>query len=405
MRTILEKYQNYNKSERRSFESRLELALYLSYLQARKGGKRHTHDEHSFEVNLFNNLELLKQDILNKTYNPSRSSAHIIFKPVIREIFAAPFRDRIVHHLIFESVYDWWDHHFIYDSYSCRINKGVLFGIKRLDHHIRSVSGNYKRPAFVLKLDIQGYFMSLPRRELYDRAIWGLNRQFKTRQNSREYEILKFLWQHTIMDDPVVGAKKKGDLAAWDKLPKSKSLFCQPKGRGIVIGNLTSQLLSNIYLDQLDRFITIDLGYQHYGRYVDDFYIVVSEEELPQLKKDIKAIKEYLSLLKLTLHPKKQLLKNSKYGIPFLGVTVYNDHIIPGQRLVNNAKKAMSEVVSGHHTADSVPSYLGHLKHYNSYKIVKKIFEQNGWDYVDDDLFRMPSQKSLPLKDAGKAQT
>lgn len=401
METFLSKYPKYNKFERRTFKSQLDLALYLAYLEARKGGKRRTHDEHDFEINLFPNLRYLSQDILDKTYYPLRSTAHIITKPVIREIFAAPFRDRIVHHLLFGSVYDWWDNHFIYDSYSCRLDKGVLFGIRRLDHHIRSASENYKHKVFIFKLDIQGYFMSLPRVELYQRAIWGLDQQFKDKKEKREYDILKFLWQRTIMDDPVKGAKKKGNLDAWRFLPASKSLFNQPAGQGIVIGNLTSQLLSNIYLDQLDHFITQDLGYKHYGRYVDDFFIVVREYQLGQLKRDICAIEEYLKLIGLTLHPKKRLLKESKYGVPFLGATVYHDHIIPGSRLVKNAKRALKEVVSGKRTIDSVPSYMGHFKHFNSYNILKEIFTETGWDYVPDDLLRTTFQKTKksPMSD------
>lgn len=270
-----------------SFENRLQLALFTAYLEARKGGKRATRDEQLFELNADENLKLLRKDILNKTYRPSRSTAHIIYNPVIREIFAATFRDRVVHHLIFDTVYEWWDKRMIEDAYSCRVGKGTLYGIKRLDHHIRSVSHNYAKETYVVKLDIQGYFMSLPRRELYARAIWGLNRQFEGREKSREYEMMKFLWQTTIFDDPIHGVRRKGDLAGWDKLPASKSLFGQPAGKGIVIGNLTSQLLSNIYLDQLDRFIVYELGYKHYGRYVDDFYIVVSAEQLARIKKKI----------------------------------------------------------------------------------------------------------------------
>lgn len=394
MQTILNKIPDKSSTDYRTIDSQLELALFYSYQDARKGGKRKTHDEHDFEVQDFKNLKNLKDDILNKTYRPSRSTAHIIEKPVIREIFAAPFRDRIVHHLIFGSVYDWWDNHFIYDSYSCRINKGTLFGIKRLDHHIRSVSQNYARSAFVLKLDIQGYFMSLPRIKLYQRAIWGLDQQFQGRNNTAEYQILKFLWYQTIMDDPVKGAKKKGDLTLWNKLPSSKSLFTQPPGKGIVIGNLTSQLLSNIYLDQLDRFIVYDLGYKHYGRYVDDFYIVVTEEELPQLKRDINAIAEYLKLIELTLHPKKRLLKDSKYGIPFLGATVYHDYIMPGKRLSQNMRQAFKEVVTGERSTDTVPSYLGHMKYINSYNLVKEVFETTGWSYHDDDCFRTLAQST-----------
>lgn len=368
-------------------ENQLGLLLYISYLEARKGGKRKTHDEHIFELNAFENLARLEQNLLDKTYKPSRSAAHIVHNPVIREIFAAPFRDRIVHHLLFNAVYEWWDNHFIYDSYSCRVNKGVLFGIKRLEHHIRSVAQNSKEPVYVLKLDIQGYFMSLPREKLYERAIWGLDRQFKGRTHLPLYKILKYLWHEIIFDNPVQGATKKGRLSDWDLLPHSKSLFFQPYGLGIVIGNLTSQLLSNIFLDQLDQFVTKHLGYKHYGRYVDDFYIVVSESQLPQLKKDIKVIENFLKSLSLTLHPKKRVLRKVSDGIPFLGAIVNLNHTTPGHRLIKNMERAFREVVAGQRDLDSVPSYLGHTKHLNSHNAVEAAFHQAGWDYNDGKLY------------------
>ncbi len=364
-----------------SFENRLQLALFTAYLEARRGGKRATRDEQLFELNADENLKLLRKDILNKTYRPSRSTAHIIYNPVIREIFAATFRDRVVHHLIFDTVYEWWDRRMIEDAYSCRVGKGTLYGIKRLDHHIRSVSHNYAKKTYVVKLDIQGYFMSLPRRELYGRAVWGLNRQFKGKETSREYEVMKFLWQTTIFDDPIHGVRRKGDLTGWDKLPASKSLFGQPAGRGIVIGNLTSQLLSNIYLDQLDRFIVYELGYKHYGRYVDDFYIVVSEEQLPQLKKDLKAIEEFLKLKQLTLHPKKRMIRKIEQGVPFLGAVVYPNHIVPGKRITKNTRIACEEVMAGIRGEESIVSYLGHAKYLNSVRMLKRNFYRVGWEY------------------------
>ena len=391
--------QNLDSSDRewlRRQENQLYLLLYYSYLEARKGGKRKTHDEHLFEINAHKNLVNLQKDIIQKTYTPSRSAAHIIKNPVIREIFAAPFRDRIVHHLIFNAVYEWWDNHFIYDSYSCRLEKGVLFGIKRLGHHIRSVSNQYGHPAYVLKLDIQGYFMSLPRQKLYGRAIWGLKQQYKGNTNSTEYKLIKFLWHKVIFDDPVKGAIKKGQLTDWDLLPHTKSLFFQPRGHGIVIGNLTSQLLSNIYLDQLDRFVTQTLGYKHYGRYVDDFYIVVDESKLPQLKRDVRAIENYLKSIGLTLHPKKRLLRRADQGIPFLGAIINVHHTIPGYRLTNNMERAFREVTNGNRDITTVPSYLGHAMHINSYNAVRKAFENVGWDYTDDNILRphKPKKKS-----------
>ena len=217
----------------RSFDNRLELALYVAYREARNGGKRKTHDEHMFEANEYENLLNLKESILNKTYRPGRSTAHIIYNPVIREIFAASFRDRVVHHLLFDSVYDWWDRRFIDDSYSCRIGKGTFYGIKRLDHHIRSASLNYTRKVWVAKFDLQGYFMSLPRAGLYERAIWGLDRQFEGKMDTKEYEMLKFLWRRIIFDDPVKGARKKGICRRGKNYLQQKAYSTSRRERGL----------------------------------------------------------------------------------------------------------------------------------------------------------------------------
>ena len=374
-------FEKGDKEWLRKFENRLLFALYVAYLEARKGGKRSTRDEHQFELNADENLIKLRDDILAKTYRPSRSTAHIIHNPVIREIFAATFRDRVVHHLIFDTVYDWWDNRFIYDSYSCRVGKGTLLGVQRLDYHIRAASENYKKEVYVLKMDIQGYFMSLPRRDLYERAMWGLDRQFEGRKDTKEYELMKSLWYQTIMDDPIHGVKKRGSLDGWKELPDSKSLFKQEPGKGIVIGNLTSQLLSNVYLDMLDRFIVYDLGYKHYGRYVDDFYIVVDEAGVAQLKKDIKAIEMFLTTKKLTLHPRKRSLRKSSQGVPFLGAVVYNNHIVMGDRLKKNIRIACREVMMGIRDERTVISYMGHTKYMDSAVMLEKLFAEVGWEY------------------------
>ena len=221
--------------------------------------------------------------------------------------------------------------------------------------------------------------MSLPREELFQRAIWGLDQQFKGHKNTPEYRLIKYLWHQIIFDNPIDGVKRKGKLDLWEKLPKSKSLFCQKPGRGIVIGNLTSQLLSNIYLDQLDQYVTKNLGYKYYGRYVDDFYIVVTEEQLPQLKKDIHAIEVFLMTKKLTLHPQKRYLQESSKGVAFLGAVIYPNRIVAGKRLVKNIRKAFAEISRGEKDTSTAVSYLGHVKHFNSYKMMKREFEAVGW--------------------------
>ena len=223
--------------------------------------------------------------------------------------------------------------------------------------------------------------MSLPRRELYEKALWGLEQQYAGRTDSSEFRLLKFLWHQVIFDDPVKGVKKKGRLSDWDLLPSNKSLFCQLPGIGIVIGNLTSQLLSNIYLDMLDRFIKFDLGYKHYGRYVDDFYIVATEAELPQLLRDVRAIEEFLKSIKLTLHPNKRLLTTSDKGVPFLGAVIHKGYVLPGDRLKKNFRKACEEVQAGTKEIETLVSYLGHTKHFNNIMFLSDEFERIGLEY------------------------
>jgi hypothetical protein len=335
-----------------------ELA-FKAYLEARKN-KRGTQDEQRFEKDVPVNIALLVRDIINRTYKPSRGIAFIIEDPVKREIFAAPFRDRVVHHILHNLNSPWWEKRFIYDNYSCRVGKGTLFGIKRLQHHIMSVSENGQKEAYCLKLDLQGYFMSLSRARLYERVLWGLERQFEL--NSKEFALCNFLWKQIIFDDPTQGVNRKDKISLWKDLPKNKSLFHSPPGHGIVIGNLTSQLLSNIYLDLLDRFATFDLGFKNYGRYVDDFYIVHKNREV--LANSIDKFAKFLDDLELVLHPKKRYLQEVSNGVDFLGAVVYPFRLQVGKRL----KKKLPRVIPYANDAQLI-SYKGHTKHFKDKKL------------------------------------
>lgn len=353
--------------------------LYFAYLTARKH-KRNTEDEHRFELNAMENLMILRDDIINHRYKPSRGVAFIIYDPVTREIFAAPFRDRVIHHFLYNQVADWWDKRFIYDSYSCRVGKGTLLGIKRLQHHIRQTSYMGKIPTYVIKLDIQGYFMSLPRRRVYERVCWGIERQYKPEQCWLA-NLVRYLWYEVIFDDPIDGVRIRGSVHDWDTLPDNKSLFCQPPGRGIVIGNLSSQLISNIYLDQLDRFVKYTLGYQHYGRYVDDFYMIMTEAELSKALNDVKRINDYLRSLELVLHPKKRYIQNVCHGVPFLGVVVYPNAIVPGKRFKDHFYRAAMRYEMGLCEDETIVSYLGYLKNMDGKKLSERVFDNFGFDY------------------------
>ena len=378
-----------------NFSGWLLAELIIADAQARKG-KRGTFDEHKWEVNKMENLIELRDSLLDRTYRPSRGTAHVIKNPVLREIFAAPYRDRVVHHFIYNQVYDWWDKRFIRDSYSCREGKGTLYGIRRLAAQIQSCSDNFQRKnVWAIKLDIQGYFMSLPREQLLKTTLDGLDRQFKKNwselpKEARKqfkwsedelYQLLRFLWEKIVLDDPVREVRRKGWPKAWETLPPSKSLFNAKPGVGIVIGNLTSQLLSNIYLDQLDKYVTKELGYKYYGRYVDDFFIIVEEKDLAKALKDIEHIANFLERLGLTLHPKKRKIQPVERGVDFLGAVVYPGRVFPGKRILKNANVAFHEVAAGIRDLETVVSYLGHMRHLDSRKKIAELYEQVGWDY------------------------
>ena len=368
-------YRPYDGKE--SFSSWLYDQLTLAYLQARDG-KRKTHDEHNFELNQYDNVAELVREVINRTYRPGKSTAFLVHKPVDREIFAAHFRDRVIHHFLYNATAWWWDRRMSPDCYSCRVGKGTWYGISRLARHVRSVSQNGTKPAYVIKLDIQGYFMSLDRNKLYERVCWGLDQQFP--RHNLEYHLLKFLWRVIIMDDPVSHVAVRGDISQWMNFPAHKSLFCQPKGKGIVIGNLTSQLLSNIYLSLLDHYVQNVLGYKHYGRYVDDFFLIITADEYQKAKRDIAKIEKFLKdNLYLTLHPKKRYFQSVDKGVAFLGAVIYPHAVVPGKRFKRNFYAAAYRFVTGQDDSlESVISYIGFTYNLNGRKLLKDISDHYG---------------------------
>jgi RNA-directed DNA polymerase len=143
--------------------------LFQAYYDAREN-KRNRPDAIRFEMNYERNLFALAEEIMSGQYRPGPSICFVVDKPVKREVFAAEFRDRVVHHFVFNRLNPVFDPRFINDAYSCRLGKGTSYGIRRLDHFIRSCSENYQKDCYILKLDIKGYFMSINRQILYDKV-------------------------------------------------------------------------------------------------------------------------------------------------------------------------------------------------------------------------------------------
>ncbi len=250
--------------------------LFKAYYDARKN-KRSTINALAFEVDYETKLFQLYEEIKNRQYQISPSICFISFKPVQREIFAADFRDRIIHHLIYNYISPFFERLFINDAYSCRVGKGTSYGIKRVNHFIRSCSHNYSRDCYILKLDIKGYFMGIDRSLLYQKVEQTLSR-FKNKINF-DLDLVLYLIQKVIFNDPTKDCRLKGKREDWLGLPKTKSLFYAGENKGQPIGNLTSQLFGNVYLNDFDHFIKCRLKCRYYGRYVDDMVIVHQDKE------------------------------------------------------------------------------------------------------------------------------
>ena len=181
----------------------------------------------------------------------------------------------MVHHLLFDYVSPIFERLFIYDSYSCRKGKGTLKALERYEHHIRACSNNYTGNCYILQLDLKGYFMSIDKTRLYNIISSDLQRMRhrkgpygKRWDDQVDFDFVDYLVKKILAHDPTKNVLRVGEASNWDGLPPSKSLFCQPKGIGLPIGDLTSQLFSNIYLNRLDQYCKRELKCKHYGRYV-----------------------------------------------------------------------------------------------------------------------------------------
>jgi len=188
--------------------------------------------------------------------------------------------------------------------------------IKRIDHFIRSCSHNYKQECYILKLDIKGYFMSINKELLYNKVRQTL---FDKQDNLNfDLPLILYLIEKTIFNDSTKNCIIKGKKMDWNGLPGTKSLFHSTENCGLPIGNLTSQLFGNVYLNEFDHWVKKDLHIKYYGRYVDDIVLVHQDKEY--LKLSISYIRDYLKeKLHLELHPNKIYLATFTKGVKYLG--------------------------------------------------------------------------------------
>lgn len=301
--------------------------------------KRQKKDVQIFSLNLMDNILQLHSDLLNHTYNHGGYQHFKINDPKPRDIHKASVRDRLVHHAIYRQLYPFFDKVFIADSFSCRLNKGTHRAIKRFREFAYRVSKNNTKICWVLKCDIKKFFANI------------------------NHDILLVILREYIPDQDILGL-----------LENIIHSFSSGKvGTGLPLGNLTSQLLVNIYMNRFDQFIKHKLKVNYYIRYADDFVLIADNADF--LRSQIPQIDNFLkNELKLTLHPNKISIKTLDSGIDFLGyVNFFNYSILRAK----TKRRMLSRV-----NETNLSSYLGLLKHCRGYNLMSKIFKIKNHKYT-----------------------
>ena len=303
--------------------------LYPAYLLCRRR-KRNTRNALLFESQLEEKLLLLYHSLNDGSYQPGRSQVFLVQKPKKREIFAADFADRVVHHLLISYLEKQWEPHFIHDSYACRKNKGTLKGVQRLQKFTRQVTKNGYQKAWYLQLDIQGFFMAIHRHVLYERLM-------KKEQNPN----ILWLIRQFVYYDPIKNCHfRDACLNDFLTLPSHKTLFKAKPDCGLPIGNLTSQFFANVYLDALDQFVKHQLKCRFYVRYCDDFILLSQDQnELIQWQQQMAEFLEQTLHLQLNHKRKLQPVSN---GIDFLGYVIRPHYRLVRRRVVGNLTERLN---------------------------------------------------------------
>lgn len=310
-------------------------------------GKKNKRDVQEFGLRLMDNLFSLRLDLINHTYKHGGYQAFKISDPKPRDIHKATVRDRLLHHAVCRQLFPLFSKTFIADSYSCQLGKGTHRALNAFRRHYYSASQNNTRTCWVLKGDIKKFFANI------DHAV--------------------------LMDQLTAYIPDKQILDLLGKIISSFST-APDESIGLPLGNLTSQLLVNVYMNPFDQFVKHKLKAKHYLRYADDFVILSSGRK--QLEKFISPIDSFLrDELNLRLHPDKLFIKTVASGVDFLGMVHFPDH-----RILRTATKRRVFVKLGlkcrllrqgliteQTFCKSLSSYHGLLKHCNGQIIQSRI--------------------------------
>lgn len=318
-----------------TYEHIISLENLLEAWQEFVKGKHSRGDVQAFERNLMENILILHRELASKTYRHSPYHAFNISDPKPRNIHKASVRDRLLHHAIHRMLYPFFDRLFVTDSYSCRLGKGTHKAIARFRAFAYQASKNNTKTLWVLKCDIKKFFASV------------------------DQDVLLAIMEKRIPDKNVM----------WLLDRVVRSFHSTEMEKGLPLGNLTSQLLVNIYMNEFDQFVKHGLKAQYYIRYADDF--VFMSQDKKALLQFLPKVRGFLSKrLFLSLHPNKVSIQTLASGVDFLGWVHFPDHHV----LRTTTKRRMfRNVTAKSGKPEVVQSYLGLLRHGNAKKLARKV--------------------------------
>ena len=364
-----------------SADPHLFTRLVQAYLDCRRT-KRNSASAQAFEAMAEHNLYQLYEELASGAYQPGGSVCFVITHPKPREVWAARFRDRIVHHLLFNHIAPRFHARFVADSCACIPGRGTLYAAQRLEHQVRSYTRNWSRPAHYLKCDLANFFVSIDKAVLLEQ----LQRQVTEPWWMSLAEVI-------LLHAPRQDVEVRGTRQELALVPPHKSLFNTPAGYGLPIGNLSSQFFANVLLDDLDQFAKHTLRAPHYVRYVDDFILL---HESPQWLNQAKAqIEAKLAGLHLQLNPRKTILQPVARGIDFVGHLVKPWRRITRRKTVHMALERLQNMPASelHQSANSTFGLLRQATHsHHDRTRVAKLALQRG-HVVQGDMTKIYRKK------------
>lgn len=331
-----------------------------------------------YRMNYEERLYGLYIQVIEGIYAPLKSRCFVVTRPLYREVFAADFQDRIIHHWICMRLEPLFEMRFMElgnVSHNCRKGFGTESAVQSLAKDIYDCSNGFTESCWIGRYDISGFFMSLDKEIAWTLLSDLINENY----HETDKECLIYLSRITVFHLPQEHCIRNSPSQLWDKIPNNKSLFGNHPHKGMPIGNLPSQLIANFYMSFFDEFV-LSLGFKYYERYADDFVIVHRDKAF--ILEAIPLFERFLwDKLKLKLHPDKRYLQHYTKGIQFVGAVIKMDRIYVGNRTIRNAVQTIRHINKELETGEellpgmmsSLNSYFGFMGKRKSYAIRRKI--------------------------------